>query len=118
VLIKDKFYTKNNNLGSLFANAMMVYFKEMFTPLKIMLFDAVNTMIKDDRDCIVVPRYKIKHLLQIIEEIDMKNPELIKEGDNLYWIGTPSLGVLSEWFNERFFSFVYFFNKDFRLCSK
>lgn len=96
---------------------MTVYFNEMFTPLKFKLFDAVNDMIRDDRDCIVVPRYKIKHLLQIVEEIDMKSPELIKEGDNLYWVGTPTLLVLSEWFNEKFVSFVYIINIDLRIYS-
>jgi hypothetical protein len=96
---------------------MNAYYVEMFTPLKNKLFEAVNNMIKDDRDCIVVARYKIKHLLQVFEEIDMKNPELIKEGDNLYWVGSPTLGILTEWFNERFVSFVNINNIDIRLCS-
>jgi hypothetical protein len=88
---------------------MLVYFKEMFTPLKNKLFEAVNNMIKDDRDCSVAARYKIKHLLQIFEEIDMKSPELIKEGDNLYWVGNPTLVVLTEWFTDKFVNFVICF---------
>lgn len=118
IVTQDKFYTKNNNLGTLFSNAMQVYFIEMFTPLKNKLFEAVNQMIKDDRDCTVVARYKIKNLLQIFEEIDMKKPELIKEGDNLYWVGNPTLTVLSEWFNDKFVGFVIIIiNLDIRLYS-
>jgi hypothetical protein len=98
----DKFYTKNQNLGSLCTNAMKTYFNKLFKPMKEQLFAAVNKMIEDDRDCNVVGRYKIKNLLRIFEEVDMKNPDLNKEGDNLFWSGEPQLLVLNEWFDKKF----------------
>jgi hypothetical protein len=85
---------------------MRVYHKELFVPLQKKLYKAVNNMIKEDRDCSMVARYKIKHILRIFEEVDMKNPDLIKEGDNLYWVGGPVLGILSDWFNNHFLKFV------------
>lgn len=102
----DKFYTKNQNLGSLCTNAMKVYMNKLFLPLKDKLFTAVNNLIQDDRDCNVVERYKIKNLLRIFEEVDMKNPDLNKEGDNLFWTGEQTYGILNEWFNSRFLSFT------------
>ena len=102
----DKFYTKNANLGSLCANAMKIYFNKLFCPLKANLFTAVNFLIQDDRDCNVVQRYKIRNILGIFEEVDMKNPELIKEGENLFWIGEPTNGILNEWFNQKFLGFT------------
>lgn len=106
---QDKFYTKNAGLGSLCTNAMKQYLNELFAPLKEKLFEAVNNMIKDDRDSNVVARYKIKNLLRIFEEVDMKNPDLNKEQDNLYWTGEPTLGILNEWFNQRFIIFVHIY---------
>jgi hypothetical protein len=89
---------------------MKVYFKELFSPLQKKLYEAVNNMIKYDRDCVAIARYKIKHILRIFEEVDMKIPDLVKEGDNLYWVGQPVLGVLSDWFNNYFIKFVNFIN--------
>lgn len=102
----DKFHTKNANLGSLCANAMKIYFNKLFLPLKEKLFLAVNNLIQDDRDCNVVQRYKIKNLLRIFEEVDMKNPELNKEGENLFWTGETTNGVLNQWFSEKFLGFT------------
>jgi cullin-4 len=99
----DKFYTKNQNLGSLCTNAMKIYFNKLFKPLKDQLSDALNKMIEDDRDCNVVARYKIKNLLRIFEEVDMKNPDLNKVEDNLFWTGEPTNFVLNEWFEKKFY---------------
>jgi hypothetical protein len=85
---------------------MKVYQKELFAPLQKKLYQAVNNMIKEDRDCSMVERYKIKHVLRIFEEVDMKVPDLVKEGDNLYWVGQPTLGILTDWFNNHFLQFV------------
>jgi len=102
----DKFYTRNNNVGSLCQNAMKIYFNQLFIPLKEKLFQAINLLIQEDRDCNVVQRYKIKNMLRIFEEVDMKNPELNKEGENLFWTGESTNGILNEWFNQRFLAFT------------
>lgn len=109
----DKFYTKNSNIGSLCANAMRLYYESFFLPLKIPLFQAVNGLIESQRNCMPIDTYKIKSLLTIFEEIDMKNPELCKQGDNIYWVGESTLGVLNEWFKQNFITVtdVYICNK-------
>jgi hypothetical protein len=89
---------------------MQCYHRELFTPLKEKLFNCVNDMILEDRNCDVVQRYKIKHLLRIFEEVDMKNPDLNKEGENLFWTGEPTHVVLNEWFNQHFVAVVSFLN--------
>ena len=61
----DKFYTKNANIGTLCANGLKLYFNELFTPLKKLLYEAVDKMIEADRNCEVVDRTKIKNLLRV-----------------------------------------------------
>lgn len=96
----DKFYVKTNNIGTLHTNAMKIYERILFLQLKEKLFEAVNKMIEDDRDCKLVDRNKIKKMLKIIEEVDLKNPVLNKVEDNLFWTGEQTNGHLNEWFNK------------------
>jgi hypothetical protein len=85
---------------------MKIYEKEMYLPLKEKLYDAVNEMIKDDRDGKVVPRYKIRNTLRIFEEVDINNPELNKQGENIWWSGQTTNNYLNEWFNPKFIKMV------------
>ena len=98
----DKFYTKNKNLGTLCTNSLKIYREILFLPLKNKLYDAVNKLIKEDRECNVIYRYKIKNLLKIIEEVDLKDPEILKENDKLIWTGTHEDQYIKEWFNGSF----------------
>lgn len=96
----DRFYTKNKNIGTLCENGMKIFHDEMFLPLKDKLFESVNKFIELDRDCAVVQRYKVKNLLRIFEEVDMKKADLIKTMDDLYWKGEETLTILKEWFDK------------------
>lgn len=101
----DKFYTKNKNVGTLCANAMKIYQEKMFIPVKEKLYRAVNKLIKEDRDCNVIYRYKIKNVLKIIEEVDLKNPEIAKDNDRFFWSGESINEFIKEWYTK-------FFSKD------
>lgn len=92
----DKFYMKNLEKGSLQANALHLYNKEMFTPLQSKLFQVTISMMRDDRLNKVVDREKIKQLIKVFEEIDLDEAELIKQGDNLNWRGHENLRKASE----------------------
>lgn len=98
----DKFFTKNKNLGTLSDNSLKIYREKFFIPLKNKLYDAVNKLIKEDRECNVIYRHKIKNVLKIIEEIDLKEPEIVKEGDKLLWTGSHEDAFIREWFNGSF----------------
>ena len=98
----DKFYTKNKNVGTLCTNAMRIYQEKMFIPVKEKLYTAVNKLIKEDRDCNVIYRYKIKTMLRIFEEVDYKNPEIAKDNDKLFWSGECSNEFIKEWYNKYF----------------
>ncbi len=98
----DKFYTKNQSIGSLCTNAMNELHDILFQPLMDRLFTVVTNIIKEDRDGMVVQRYKIKNILRIFEDIDMKNPDLVKTKDDLYWTGTHVFGVINNWFKDHF----------------
>ena len=95
----DKFYTKNKQKGTLCTNGLKNYRTIMFIPLKDKLYKIVNNLIKNDRNCNISFRYKIKTLLKIFEEIDYNNPNIVKEKDNLKWEGENKNQFIDEWFN-------------------
>lgn len=94
----DKFFTKNKNKGSLSLNSLRIFKNYLFIPLKEKLYDAINKLIREDRECNVVYRYKIKNILNIMEDIDIKNPEIIKEQNKILWKGDPDYSHIKEWF--------------------
>ncbi len=60
-------------------------------------------MIEADRNNEVVDRTKIRRLFRILEEIDIKVPELKKKPDGtLFWIGEKTKIALSDWFEKEF----------------
>ena len=108
---------KNIEKGTLYSNALTVYQTDLFNPLKEKLYVIATNMIRDDRLCKVVQRYKIKNLLKIFEEIDLKKAELIKEGDELVWKGEPTLIVINEYMTKQFQPEVFLkYNKIFINC--
>ncbi len=88
---------KNVDKGSLYANALQVYYITMFEPLQEKLFKVSITMIRNDRQNKVIERSKIKDLIKIFEEIDLKKAELIKRGDELVWVGDQQLKIANEY---------------------
>jgi hypothetical protein len=60
-------------------------------------------MIEADRNNEVVDLTKIKRVFRILEEIDLKNPELKKKPDGtLFWIGERTNSALRDWFEKQF----------------
>jgi hypothetical protein len=55
-------------------------------------------MIRDDRECQIVDRIKIKRTLKILEDVDIKNPELNRANDEYFWSGESTNVVMKEWF--------------------
>lgn len=56
-------------------------------------------MIRDDRECQIVDRTKIIRMLKIVEDIDIKNPELNRANEQYFWSGDGTNNMLKEWFN-------------------
>lgn len=90
---------KNIDNGSLYANALKLYNNSFFHPLKEKLFKASISMIRDDRQNKVVERAKIKNLIKIFEELDLKKAELSKVGNELVWVGEITLKIAQEYVN-------------------
>jgi len=55
-------------------------------------------MIRNDRDLKVTDRTRIQRILNILEEVDMKSPQLIKTKDNMFWSGEATSNAVKEWF--------------------
>jgi hypothetical protein len=54
-------------------------------------------MIRDDRLNKVVEKFKIKNLIKIFEEMDLKDADLIKKGNELIWVGKPDLKIADDY---------------------
>lgn len=94
----DKFYTKNYKKGSLFYNALKVFNSVLFSPMKERLIKAVNRLIDAHRSNKSVEISQINGILRIFEQVDMKNPVLVKDENGFNWTGIPTKEVYKEWF--------------------
>lgn len=98
-LLKDK------KKPSLSKKSLELYIKIFFEPLKNEVFKEVNKLIKDDRNCNLEFRPKIKSIMRIINNLDLISPKIIKENHKIIWIaekGTENknLRVYGDlWFN-------------------
>ena len=82
----DKLFTKKNNKNTLSQNAMELYKKYFFDPLEDDIYREVNKLIKEDRNCNIESRPKIKTILKIIYVLDLSNPKIMKENNKISWI--------------------------------
>ena len=104
----DKNYTKYNKKGTLSQNAINLYKQFFFNPLEEDIYREVNKLIKEDRNCNLESRPKIKTILKIIYDLDLSNPKIIKENNKITWIQDKVQDEKKEtiyqdkWFNEFF----------------
>ena len=82
----DKFYTKSKNKNSLSQNALHLYKEYFFNPLEDDIYREVNKLIKEDRNCNIESRPKIKTILKIIYVLDLSNPKIMKENNKISWV--------------------------------
>ena len=82
----DRFYTKAKNKNSLCQNAIGLYKTFFFDKIEDTIFKEVNKLIKEDRNCNIESRPKIKIILKILYDIDLSNPKIVKENNKLFWI--------------------------------
>ena len=85
----DRFYIKENKMPTLCQSAIQLYRKYLFDRLEDDIYEEVNKLIKDDRNCDLHDlhsRNKIKIILQIISDIDIQKPKIIKENNKIFWV--------------------------------
>ena len=82
----DRFYTRAKNKQTLCKNALDLYKDHFFGPLQTEIHKEVNKLIKEDRNCNIESRPKIKTILKIISDLDLFNPKIIKENNKIAWI--------------------------------
>ena len=82
----DRFYTKAKNKNTLSQNAIRLYKEFLFNPLEEDIYREVNKLIKEDRNCNLESRPKIKIILKILYDIDLSNPKIMKENNKISWI--------------------------------
>ena len=82
----DRFYTKAKNKNTLAKNAINIYKEKLFEPLQNEIYKEVNKLIKEDRNCNLESRPKIKSVLKILYDIDLVNPKIVKENNRISWI--------------------------------
>ena len=82
----DRFYTKAKQKSSLSKNALNLYRDFFFQHLQVDVHREVNKLIKEDRNCNLESRPKIKIVLRIINDLDIGIPKIIKENNKISWI--------------------------------
>ena len=114
----DRFYTKAKNKNTLSQNAIRLYKEFLFNPLEEDIYREVNKLIKEDRNCNLESRPKIKIILKILYDIDLSNPKIMKENNKISWIQENVQDARNEtlyqdkWFDEFFKSETIKFAKD------
>ena len=83
----DRYFTsdENKNKNTLSQNAISLYKKYFFDPVQSDIYIEVNKLIKEDRNCNIESRSKIKAILKILNDIDLPNPSIVKENNKILW---------------------------------
>ena len=82
----DRFYTRAKQKNTLSKNALNLYKDNFFILLQDEIHKEVNKLIKEDRNCNVESRPKIKIILKIINDLDLNYPKIMKEKNKITWI--------------------------------
>ena len=114
----DRFYTKAKNKQTLSKNSMEIYKTKLFAPLEKEIYKEVNKLIKDDRNCNTESRPKIKTVLNIIDNLDLFSPKIVRENSKIVWMaekGTEGKSLREfgdRWYNDTFSKETVKFAKD------
>ena len=82
----DKFFTGSKNKNTLSQNAMILYKEYFFNKLEKGIYREVNKLIKEDRNCYIESRPKIKTILKILYDLDLSNPKIMNENNKISWV--------------------------------
>ena len=106
----DRFYTKAKNKHSLSENAISLYRQFFFDPVQTDIYTEVNKLIKEDRNCNIESRPKIKTILKILYDIDLANPKIVKENNKISWVSENKAEIKNDTaYQDKWFS--YFTNE-------
>ena len=114
----DRFFTRAKQKNSLSKNALNLYRDYFFLHLQDDIHKEVNKLIKEDRNCNIESRPKIKIILKIINDLDLINPKIIKENNKICWIEEKDKDEKNEptfankWYKESFEKETIKFIKD------
>ena len=112
----DRFFTIAKMKNSLSRNALNLYRDYFFTPLQFEIHKEVNKLIKEDRNCNIESRPKIKIILKVIDWLDFVNPKIIKENNKISWISDKpeksEFPFAKQWYDDSFQKETIKFVKD------
>ena len=112
----DRFHEKDKQ--TLSKNAIEIYTNKFFIPIQNKIYKEVNKLIKDDRNLNTESRPKIKAVLNIIDNLDLYSPQIMKENKKIVWMaekGTEDKNLREfgdKWYNETFSIETQKFAKD------
>ena len=116
----DRYYTGAKQTRSLCKNAIELYRDCFFVHIQDDIYKEVNKLIKEDRNCNLESRPKIKIILKIINDLDLLNPRIVKENNKIVWVQDNKEGqninkehsFTSNWYNNYFKTETIKFVKD------
>jgi len=82
----DRWYTKVKVKVSLSEGAMKIYKSILFEKLKSKIFIEIDRLINEERKGNIESRNKIKKILEIFNDLNLKHPQIINEKNEIKWI--------------------------------
>ena len=82
----DRYHNVTKKKGTLSYNEMNLYKEICFNPLKDDIYKELNKLIKQDRNGNKESRNKIKSIMKILNNIDINEPKIINENQEIKWI--------------------------------
>ena len=104
----DVHYNKNKTKTTLAKEGMKKYNSIYFEDIKKNVFIEVNKLIKEEREGNTESRNKIKRVMKILKDLDLKEPKIFKENNKITWTGNNNSEekekpeVQNLWYNEYF----------------
>ena len=101
----DAHYTKNKTKITLANEGMKLYHTVYFDDVKKDVYTEVNKLIKEEREGNIESRNKIKRVMKILKDLDLKEPKIIKENNKHTWTGKEEKDnpdVENSWYEQYF----------------
>ena len=82
----DRYFMKSKGRSCLSGRAMHIYKSILFEKVKNKIFIELNRLINEERNGNIKSTNKVKKILEIFNDLNLENPKIIKEKNEIKWI--------------------------------
>ena len=103
----DRFYTRAKVKTTLSESAMDLYKSLFYEKIKQNIFIEINKLINEDRNGNKEHREKIKKVLSILKDFELKKPQIVMKNNKYFWVNKDDSLTVGN-FREQDLFFEYF----------